>query len=206
MHMVTRRLFALEARTHARCFPPNDPLDQGCSAAFPVLAPEGGSGQSGDGRGQSEGVALVAEVREAVSGKGAAQAYQSLAERMFQVRRDGRRMGMERGSLCARCTHLLAPLLSFCEQTLSREDGVVLQHIWLLKVRSSVAVLVLDTDAPSPFLTYCLSDKSTNTQQPRTVPKTTSGKIARKWCKVNEYIVKIATVALGWKAITRFRL
>lgn len=44
---------------------------------------------------------------------------------------------------------------AFFVQTLSHEDGVVLQHIWLLK--------------------------------PRTVPKTTSGKIARKWCQASTF-------------------
>lgn len=78
---------------------------QGCSAAFPVFVPNGGgdtttsttttnnndngsTGRQGQ-QGQSEGVALVAEVREVLAGKGAAQAYRALAERIFQVRRVG---------------------------------------------------------------------------------------------------------------------
>ena len=50
----------------------------------------------------------------------------------------------------------------FFVQTLSREDGVVLQHIWLLI--------------------------------PRTVPKTTSGKIARKWCQVSESLTYLGRI------------
>jgi len=63
---------------------------QGCSAAFSVVSTGGGgggaaSGRQGPGQEQAEGVALVAEVREVVTGKGATQAYQGVVDKIFQA-------------------------------------------------------------------------------------------------------------------------